>query len=89
MDTFHQTFVAKLAPLFDPKTPHGGYVESCMSHCQSGGVMPGGAFSGQRTSIQAIADWYDGSFAAKMVDAPYPHGVCKAGHADEMHTVDQ
>lgn len=73
MGKFHSQFVAKLAPMTDPATPHGGFVESCMSHCQSGGVVPSGAYD-NRTSLQAIADWYDGKFLAKAIDAPYPKG---------------
>jgi hypothetical protein len=72
--SYHQKFVKKLAPLTDATTPHGGYVESCMAHCQSGGVQPP---YNNRTSIQTIADWYDGTYEAKAIDLPYPHGVCK------------
>ena len=74
MDAYHQKFVKKLAPLTDATTPHGGYVESCMANCQSGGVQPPYNI---RTPIQTIADWYDGTYEAKAIDLPYPHGVCK------------
>jgi len=33
----HAEFVKKLAPMLDPKTPHGGYVYSHSGHCASGG----------------------------------------------------
>jgi hypothetical protein len=29
------------------------------------------------TSLQMIADWYDGKIKAKEIDRPYPTGVCK------------
>jgi hypothetical protein len=63
-----------MVQMVDPNTPHGGFVESCMSHCQSGGIVP--AYD-NRTSLQMIADWYDGRWPAKSIDAPYPTGVCK------------
>ena len=60
--------------MIDIATPHGGYVESCMSHCQSGTIVP--AYD-NHTSLQMIADWYDGKIKAKEIDRPYPTGVCK------------
>jgi hypothetical protein len=72
--TYHDEFVGKLAPLVNASTPHGGYVDSCMAHCQSGGVQPP---YNHRTSMQTVADWFDGKYAAKEIDLPYPHGACR------------
>ena len=30
-----------------------------------------------RTSMQTVADWFDGKYAAKAIDLPFPHGTCK------------
>ena len=61
----HAAFVARLAPMLDPTTPHGGYVYSHSGHCASGGNVNG-------TSQARIADWYDGThlFDSKHVDPP-------------------
>jgi hypothetical protein len=66
VDKKHTAFVARLAPMLDPSTPHGGYVYSHSGHCASGGDVNG-------TSQARIADWYDGTqlFDSKHVDPPY------------------
>lgn len=51
---YHGMFLGKLAPMTNTSTPHGGFVDSCGAHCQSGGVV--GSYNG-RTSIQTIAAW--------------------------------
>jgi hypothetical protein len=74
MDTYHSKFVEKLAPMMSATTLHGGFVDSCMAHCQSGG---GGTKIDNKTKLQTIADWYDGKDLAKRIDSPYPGGACK------------
>ena len=71
LDEYHANFVHKLQPMTDLTTPHGGYVESCMANCQSGSIQPP---LQKRTSLKAIAQWYDGA-TTKLVDVSYPNGV--------------
>ena len=80
LNDYHAQFARKLDPVIDPATPHGGYMDSCMAHCQSGAMQPPMAALGNRTSMAAISDWYDGQDGGdkmlfKKLDAPYPNGV--------------
>jgi hypothetical protein len=73
MDHYHAKFVAKLKPMTDPSSPHGGFVESCMSHCQ--GFYTGASRNyNHMSAYTTFAQWYDGNITAKAVDQPYLSG---------------
>jgi hypothetical protein len=74
MGSYHGKFLDKLAPMMSASTPHGGFIDSCMAHCQSGG---GSTEIANKTKLETIADWYDGKDSAKRIDSPYPGGACK------------
>jgi hypothetical protein len=78
MDQYHSKFVQKLAPMVDPTTPHGGFVESCMAHCQT--FYSEGPTYNKMTAMQALVAWYDGKTSAKLIDSPYSSkvGACHA-----------
>lgn len=71
LDQYHSKFVAKLAPMIDSTTPHGGFVESCMSHCQG---FPSGIHYNNMSAYATLAGWYDGKIEAKAIDEPYLSG---------------
>merc|ERR1719161_2590661 len=76
MELFHSRLVAKLAPMTDQSTPHGGFVESCMQHCQG---FPTGISYNNLSAYMTLAKWYDNKILAKTVDHPYlsGQGACK------------
>jgi hypothetical protein len=73
VETLHQQWLGKIAPLTNPSTPHGGFVSSCMSHCISGDVFRPIA---NASYLQTFALWYDGKIAAKGIPAPYSQNGC-------------
>jgi len=76
MDQYHAKFVAKLAPMTNPSTPHGGFVESCMQHCQ--GFSTSLSYNNM-SAYMTLVNWYDNKVPAKTVDYPYlsGKGACK------------
>jgi hypothetical protein len=72
---YHGKFLDKLAPMMNASTPHGGFIDSCVAHCQ---FLAGGSMKiANKTKLETIADWYDGKDSAKRIDSPYPDGACK------------
>ena len=71
IETFHEKFVAKLAPMVDPATPHGGFVESCMRHCQA---WPTTVKYNGMTGLETLSAWHDGRAKAKVIDSPLLSG---------------
>ena len=80
MEEHHDKFVTKLAPMVNASTPHGGFVESCMSHCQS---LPLSVSYNGFSAYGMLAHWYDGLIPAKTIDQPYlsGKGACKPATA--------
>eukprot|EP01006_Ploeotia_vitrea_P016057 TRINITY_DN46527_c0_g1_i1.p1 TRINITY_DN46527_c0_g1~~TRINITY_DN46527_c0_g1_i1.p1 ORF type:complete len:146 (+),score=11.44 TRINITY_DN46527_c0_g1_i1:38-475(+) len=81
---FHNTMLDLYKPIFEPNSPHGIFLTSCLLHCQSGGYFPASqkphngdpTLYGGLDGIAAFAAWYDGKLVAKTPDQPFPKGNC-------------
>ena len=69
---WRKTFMQAAAPVIDPSTPHGCFLDSCPSHhCQTS-VGWNNVVVDDMLLRDAVQQWYFEGKTTKLVDAPFP-----------------